>query len=257
MKTAQIPVGRQHDILSRVSRGAAVYLPTKTVRNRSNAPLVSFTFDDIPDSALINGARVLEGHGVRGTFYVSGGLCGSRFQDWTFIGTDAVRTLLDLGHEVGCHTFSHPDVQTLTPKQAQREIEQNGEFLGRIDPRVRLTNFAYPYGSVGLAQKGSVQSRFRSCRGVRHGINAGRIDLGHLRAVQLYNATLTESGIDAILDLAARQNGWVIFYTHDVAERPSEHGCSPRLLDVAVTKAKAAGYACLTVDAALDRIGAP
>ncbi|MCK5746536.1 MAG: polysaccharide deacetylase, partial [Oricola sp.] len=33
----------------------------------TDVPIVSFTFDDVPDSALFEGAAILEKHGVRGT----------------------------------------------------------------------------------------------------------------------------------------------------------------------------------------------
>lgn len=42
----------------------------------TDVPLVSFTFDDVPDSALGAGAAVLEKYEARGTFYIAGGLAG-------------------------------------------------------------------------------------------------------------------------------------------------------------------------------------
>jgi peptidoglycan/xylan/chitin deacetylase (PgdA/CDA1 family) len=40
---------------------------------RNTALLVSFTFDDIPDSANTNGAAVLDEYNIRATFYVASG----------------------------------------------------------------------------------------------------------------------------------------------------------------------------------------
>jgi len=51
------------------------------------------------------------------------------------------------------------------------------------------------------------------------------------------------------------RNGWLIFYTHDVAERASWIGCSPGLLRTAVEAAAAHGMQCLTVRDALAAIG--
>ena len=39
-------------------------------------PMVTFTFDDVPASACEIGARILEQHGERGTFYVAAQACG-------------------------------------------------------------------------------------------------------------------------------------------------------------------------------------
>ncbi|WP_037434922.1 polysaccharide deacetylase family protein, partial [Sinorhizobium fredii] len=51
----------------------------------TEAPLVSFTFDDVPDSALHEGAAILERYDVRGTFYIAGGLAGRVENDRTLI----------------------------------------------------------------------------------------------------------------------------------------------------------------------------
>jgi peptidoglycan/xylan/chitin deacetylase (PgdA/CDA1 family) len=66
--------GRQQDIVSRVSRRLAEFDRAKTFAMRNARPIVSFTFDDIPDSALDNGARALSRNDVHGTFYVAGGI---------------------------------------------------------------------------------------------------------------------------------------------------------------------------------------
>jgi peptidoglycan/xylan/chitin deacetylase (PgdA/CDA1 family) len=247
--------GSRRDLPSRASRALAYFLPTKTVRMHNRRPIVSFTFDDIDDSAVANGARILESHGLHGTFYVAGALCGTRYEHWQFANADRLIALLERGHELGCHTYSHPDIQTLGRGEIGDELGANRAFFAAIDSRIRLENFAYPYGSAGLPQKRFVQERFLSCRGVRAGINAGRVDLGQLRATQLYDVTLDAHGIDSLIDDVCRQNGWLIFYTHDVMDSPTEHGCSPALLDYAAQAAKRAQCACLTVRDALTEIG--
>ena len=247
--------GSSRDVVSRASRALAFYLPTKTLMMRNRRPIVSFSFDDVDESAVFNGARILERHGIRGTFYVAGGLCGTRYQRWLFASSESVRTLSVRGHEIGCHTYSHPDVQTLDRDGVDAELTANRDFFAALDGDISLDNFAYPYGSVGLPQKSVVQEQFWSCRGVRAGINAGRIDLGQLRAVQLYDVTLDADGIDTWINEVRRRNGWLIFYTHDVAASPTEHGCSLTLLELAAARATQADCACLTVREAMTEIG--
>ena len=248
--------GSRRDVVSRASRALAFYLPTRTLVMRNRQPIVSFTFDDVDESAVFNGSRTLERHGIRGTFYVAGDLCGKRFQRWLFASTESVRAMAERGHEIGCHTFSHPDLQTLDREEIEEELDANRDFFASLGG-IHLQNFAYPYGSVGRPQKAVVQERFWSCRGVRPGVNAGRIDLGQLRAVQLYDVALDAAGIESLLDETRRRNGWLIFYTHDVAAAPTEHGCSPALLDRAIASAVRGGFACLTVRDALAEIGYP
>jgi peptidoglycan/xylan/chitin deacetylase (PgdA/CDA1 family) len=247
--------GRQQDFVSRASRYLAILAKTKTFAMQNDGPIVSFTFDDIPDSALTNGAQVLEAHNARGTFYIAGGLCGAEHFGWTFAAAEDLSSLVDSGHEIGCHTFSHPDVQTLDRDSIIGELEDNRRFLEALDGRIRLENFAYPYGSVGIPQKKPLQDRFMSCRSVHPGINAGKIDLGLLRAVKLYDVAIDRKGIDNLLLETRRRKGWLIFYTHDVNAPPSNQGCSPELLDYAVRTARQAGCECLTVREALGRMG--
>lgn len=247
--------GRRQDILSRVSRRIAELDRAKSAAMRNPRPIVSFTFDDIPDSALENGARLLTHHGVHGTFYVAGGICGTEAFGWRFAEAKELKRLVDDGHEIGCHTFSHPDVQTLDRTALAHELDANRAFLGKLDGRIRLDNFAYPYGSVGLRQKRAVQERFLSCRSVREGINAGRVDLGFVKAVRLYDGLVGPRAVDALVAETVRRKGWLVFYTHDVAEPPSAQGTSPGLLDHAVRSAKRMGCEVLSMREAIARIG--
>lgn len=246
-----IAEGASHDMTSRLDRAAALWLRRRTVPMALDRAVVSFTFDDVPDSAVANGARILAERGCRGTFYLAGGLAGTSFGPWRFFSPSDVPLLLDQGHEVGCHTFSHPVVQTLDAARLAGELDRNRQWLASVDPRAEPTSFAYPYGSVGFFQKAWTAGRFASCRGVRHGLNVGTADRAQLRAVQLYDSRLDEAGLATVIGEAVRRKAWLVFYTHDVQEAPSEHGCSPRLMERAVELALAAGCAVLPVREAM------
>ena len=64
-------------LVNGVLRKAARHSRSKPFAMRNTAPLVSFTFDDVPASAYINGAAILEQHDMRGTFYIAAGICGT------------------------------------------------------------------------------------------------------------------------------------------------------------------------------------
>jgi hypothetical protein len=61
-------------------------------------------------------------------------------------------------------------------------------------------------------------------------------------------------GIERAYEEAARKNAWVIFYSHDVTERPSDYGCSPGLLRQALRAAQRLGIRIETVNDAMTRI---
>ncbi len=242
-------------LLDGLSRKAARHHRSKPFAMRNGAPLASFTFDDVPDTAYSNGAAILEARGLRGTFYVAGGTCSRRDTYWRVIGRDQVRALHERGHEIGCHTFSHVRVDRLDARALEDECRRNRELLGELCAGMRPTNFCYPFGGVSLARKLQLQKRFDSCRGIYEGVNAGIVDLGLLRVIELYDRTLTPDKLRRVLRKTCARNGWLIFYTHDVAETPSWIGCSAALLRATVAAVQAEGMACLPVRDALTAIG--
>src|SRR3954453_1915913 len=83
--------------LARDFFGTPLHLP-------ADQPMVSFTFDDVPESAATIGAPMLEQQGGRGTFYVSGGLVNRWSGDWNENGANDEQVMRGLrkGHELGC-----------------------------------------------------------------------------------------------------------------------------------------------------------
>jgi len=234
-------------LLNGVLRRAARHSRSKPFAMRNAAPLVSFTFDDVPDSPYSNGAAVLEDHGGRGTFYIADGTLGAVDTHWRVIGRDQVSALHARGHEIGCHTFSHVGVDRLDAVALDEECRRNREALRELCPGIMITNFCYPFGRASLPRKRQLETRFDTCRGIYEGVNSGIADLGLLRVIELYDRTLSREKLERTLRETRERNGWLIFYTHDVAETPSWIGCSPRLLRETLQAVAAEGMECLTV----------
>jgi peptidoglycan/xylan/chitin deacetylase (PgdA/CDA1 family) len=154
-------------LLTGVSRKAARHHRSKPFRMRNDTPLVSFTFDDVPDSAYLNGASILEHEGLRGTFYVAAGTCGTQDTHWRVIDRDQMRALHAAGHEIGCHTFSHVNVETLSAAEMDDQCRRNRELLRQVCGEVRVTNFCYPFGRLSLARK--LQLGLEEIRGLMDG----------------------------------------------------------------------------------------
>jgi peptidoglycan/xylan/chitin deacetylase (PgdA/CDA1 family) len=243
------------DLWTGVLRKAARHHCSKPFQMRNGTPLVTFTFDDVPDSAYLNGAAVLDDLGILGTFYIASGTCGTRDTHWRVIERNQVQALHAGGHEIGCHTFSHVRVDRLDARALEEECRKNRETLRELCPGIQLTNFCYPFGRVSWPRKQQLQNSFDTCRGIYEGVNSGRIDLGMLRVIELYDRTLTEEKLRRVLRQTKDDNGWLIFYTHDVAPAPSGIGCSPQFLRATAEAVQAEGIACLPVREALTAIG--
>ena len=231
----------------------ARHLHNVTLRARNSDPIVSFTFDDAPISAATRGAPILEDFGVRGSFYLCGGLIGGRSDIQPILSAFQARDLAERGHEIGCHTYGHLEVGDQAWPALEDDLDRNRQCLTQLSG-AQPRNFAYPYGRVSYAMKRRLQARFATCRSVDPGINAGTIDLGLLKAAPLYDAECSYDQVVRWIAANVQRTGWLIFVTHDVQEQPTRYGTTPKLIESSVRAAIDAGCACLTVEAALERI---
>lgn len=226
----------------------------RTARFKLEAPIVSFSFDDIPATAAEAGAALLDAAGVKGTFYVCAGLCGRSGPMGVFASEPQIQALAQAGHEIGCHTFGHLDCGQADPNQIAGEAEVNAAALASLGlPRART--FAYPYGDVSPAAKRALSSRFRALRGLHAGLVEDGADLNQTPAVGIEGPD-GEATARAWLQRAVMRKAWLILYTHDVQPEPSAWGCTPEALARLVADAQAFGCEIRTVDDALNRIGA-
>src|SRR6202041_2751846 len=237
---------------AKVGHRLATHFCVQPFRLRNEAPMVSFTFDDIPKSAATTGAGILEDHGVRGTFYVSGGLVSTTSSPhWAAVDASDIVALHRRGHEIGCHTFSHSRACDLDAAALTAETEQNRRYLQSGAPSIKIENFAYPFGYGSFWRKRELKAAFRSCRSIVPGVNSGTVDLQFLRAMPLLDLHIDRAAIERALDETRINNGWLIFYSHDVAEAPSPYGCSPALLSHALRAASQRKIRALNVAEAL------
>lgn len=218
-------------------------------------PIVSFTFDDVPDTALHAGASILEAHGGRGTFYIAGGLAGRVEPGRRLIDAQGCRELAARGHEIGCHTFGHADLRHLSRRDLAADLARNARYLDALDPPRGRRNFAFPYNSGSLGKRRQLATRFRTCRAGGEAINRGETDPAFLRAVEIRQPETHARGLTRWIDALAAEPGWLIFFTHDIAPSPTPYGCTPETFEALVAHTRARGCHILSVDAALDRMG--
>lgn len=244
-------------LLDTVSFRLANHLPLARLRVKPERPIVSFTFDDAPANSAFAGAEALEARGVRGTYYICGAFVGGQGDlDLPNLTAERARDLSQRGHELACHTDTHKDVRRTSRVELNRELDINAEKL-RMISGAAPTNFAYPYGHIGINAKMMLARRFDTCRGIYPGLNVGQVDRAHLKSVPLYSDQISVAQATAWIDEAARRTAWLIFFTHDVSEAPTPYGVTPVLLNACIEHALAAGCSCLPVADALQALRAP
>lgn len=213
-------------------------------------PVASFTFDDFPRSAWTAGGAILERHGGHGTYYACLGHL-RRPPEAGFFTADDLAALIERGHELGCHTFSHTLAHQASRSQFVGDLERNAAELSRLRPDVSFANFAYPGGQDPPRAARESLRRFASARGIAPGVHEGRFRVNRLRANRIYSNRTELGAVRKLVDENASRSGWLVFYTHDVQPDPGDFGCTPELFEAVVRMTVESGARILTVAEAL------
>ena len=239
----------------RYRRDTARALFRKPLSITLKQPLVSFTFDDFPRSALTVGGAILHRYGLLGTYYVALGLLGSESgPSGPSCTLHDLEELLSEGHELGSHTFGHCHAGNTDAKQFERSILENDEVLEQLIPGSKFESFSYPISEPRPATKWKAAKRFSSCRAGGQTLNTGTADLNQLSAYFLEKALNNIQPIKNLIDRNRALNGWVIFATHDVAQEHGPYGCTPELFDAVVRYSVESGARILPITQAIDII---
>lgn len=241
-------------VQGRWQRDSARVLGTRPFTMRAGSPIISFSFDDFPRSALTNGGGILRKFGISGTYYISLGLRGQKAPTGEIFNTEDLTPLLNEGHELGCHTFSHCHAWETPPDKFEKSVLENREALGRLHPEVQFASLSYPIALPRPETKRRMSKYFKCCRGGGQTFNIGRIDLNLLSAYFLEQNRDNPASIKAIIDQNNRAGGWLIFATHDVCNHPTRFGCTPAFFEDMVSYAFRSGAALLNVSQAWEAI---
>ncbi len=241
-------------IKSRVRREVSVRLARRLVRMRNKEPIISFTFDDFPRSALFCGGEILHRYGVAGTYFVSFGLMGQHSPTGEIFMADDLPTLVCQGHEIGCHTFDHCHSWETSRRVFEESIARNRTALARYLPTATFQSLSYPISGPRYETKRQVGQQFACCRGGGQSGNVGTADLNYLAAVFIEQCSENFQTIERLIEANARQKGWLIFATHDVSETPTQFGCTPEMFETTVRCSLDSGAKILPIHEALQSI---
>lgn len=112
---------------------------------RTTTPVVAMTFDDGPHPKLTPRLLdMLKARGLRATFY----LIGNRVVTWP----DIVRRIHAEGHEIGNHSWSHPDLSRRSDASVIDEIDRTTDAIFKVTGRPPVT-FRPPYGAFTKRQR--------------------------------------------------------------------------------------------------------
>lgn len=119
--------------------------PVTVTAVNTSSPVVALTFDDGPHPTL---TPILLDHlrarGQRATFY----LIGNRVVTWP----DIVKRIADEGHEIGNHSWSHPNLAGYSDSYVLSQIDRTSDAIYKATGRLPVT-FRPPYGAFTQRQR--------------------------------------------------------------------------------------------------------
>lgn len=241
-------------IQGKCQRTVSTAFSRRPIKMQNTAPLISFTFDDFPRSALEVGGRILLDHGVFGTYYVALGLLDRDEPVGRICSAENVKDTLAQGHELGCHTYGHCDAWKTDPRSFEEAILDNRRALECILPGAKFTTMSYPINMPRPDTKSRAGRHFSGCRGGGQRINLGVLDTNYLAAFFLEQSVNDSGAIWSMIERNRDEGGWLIFVTHDIANHPTKYGCTPSFFEGVVRRAVESGAKVLPVRKALMEV---
>lgn len=215
-------------------------------------PVVSFTFDDFPRSALYKGGAILRDHDMLGTYYTSFGLMGQTAPTGEIFSAADLPEFIRQGHELACHTFDHCHSWDTAPSEFEASILRNQDAAAKLLPGTTMENFSYPISHPQTETKRRTARYYISARGGGQTFNVGTTDLNYLKAFFIEQSRDNFAAIQQVIDETVSKNAWLIFATHDVCESPTRFGCTPALFTRIVDSVVQSGATVLPINQALQ-----
>ena len=236
----------------RITRRLTPFQARRMAQYKLDRPIVSFTFDDCPLSAIDNGVSKLDELGWKSTIYIASALLGTTNHHGLQMSETDVVAAHNAGHEIGEHSHSHIDVSEMSFERAVSDIRKNRNALHEMGLPPAST-FAYPFGQTTREVKSRLGPDYTGLRGITPGPMIGKADLNQIRSTPLFTGKPFNDLLRQIEDLSGT-NSWLTIFTHDIENRPTQWGCTPTEMEAIIAAVKASGAQVLTVADAIAKI---
>jgi peptidoglycan/xylan/chitin deacetylase (PgdA/CDA1 family) len=115
-------------------------------------PYIALTFDDGPNATLTPRLlNLLAEHHLKATFFVVGQNAADH--------PDILRRAVKEGHEIGNHSWSHPNLGKMSDEAVRRELQKTDDAIAAAIGK-RPTLMRPPYGSITARQKKWIHDEF-------------------------------------------------------------------------------------------------
>ncbi len=109
-------------------------------KGSTSSKVVALTFDDGDDGANIQGIlAILSANNIRSTFFIT----GKAAEDHPSL----ISAITNAGHEIGNHSYSHPDFTTVSYSTMQSQLSTTENIISGITGRSTKPYFRPPFGA--------------------------------------------------------------------------------------------------------------
>ena len=191
-------------------------LQQATARPYSEA-MISLTFDDgwrsIHDTAL----PLMKHYDIVSTQYLVSGFLG-RLKEYMSPGQ--VYDFIKARHEIGSHTFDHPDLTKLSDNELGRQLTLPSIGLGKCYQNI--SSFAAPFGANNERTLKAEKTIYSTSRSTEVGFNSPDTLNPYQLKVQNVRADTTPQQMRAWVDTAKANHIWLILVYHQVIDNGGE-----------------------------------
>ncbi|UMV45097.1 polysaccharide deacetylase family protein [Paenibacillus macerans] len=136
--------------LALVFTAGADYAAAASSKGTKANKMVALTFDDGPDKKYTDKVLdILKEHKVKGTFFV----VGDRVKQYP----DVMKRIVQEGHALGNHSWSHSELTKLSKEKARQEIVKTDNAIREITGAAP-TMMRPPYGATSARVKGEIKA---------------------------------------------------------------------------------------------------
>jgi len=195
-------------------------MSTPTIHAQTGNPKVSFTFDDGFLSTFENALPILSSRNIPATAYITTSWIdsGTTGDNFPALNWDQVTALQNqYGWEIGSHTVTHPQLNTLPIEQVDQELTQSKDELAQHG--INATSFASPYGEVSDEVVAESLKTYHSHRGFTDRFDSRDNSYNNSNTtIQSIEESTSIVDVQSWVDQALASGQWLILVLHNVAE---------------------------------------
>jgi peptidoglycan/xylan/chitin deacetylase (PgdA/CDA1 family) len=208
---------------------------TPTTPKLFQQPLISVTFDDGYETTYQDSLPILQKHGIHSTQYILSGVENNPlYLNWA-----QVKAIQKAGHEIGCHTVTHPDLTTVSQQELMHQLTDCKKTMEH-ELGTSVTDFASPYGAENAQTLADIKKVFASQRNVYGDSSNGvtNVDVNTAKKFKpndiigmtvKHDTSLAE--IQALVDFTIKNNGWLVLTYHQADDGASKYALDTSKLD--------------------------